>query len=252
VDGLRLALVFLTRVPVGRVTRPELARAVPWFPVAGALVGLVVGAVTLGVDAWAGAVPGAAVGVLTGVLVTGAFHEDGLADVADAFAGGWTVGDRLRILNDPLHGSYGVAALCGSIVARVGAMSALVAVSGWWAVGAAVAGHALGRSAAVALMLTVPVATPDGLGAAYARELRTGAGIVGILTGVGIAAVAVGPWVAAAVAGAAGAALAVARLARRKIGGITGDVLGACEQVTEIVVLVILAGAAARSSLWWR
>jgi adenosylcobinamide-GDP ribazoletransferase len=252
VDGLRLALVFLTRVPVGSVARPELARAVPWFPVAGALVGLVVGAVTLGVDAWAGPVPGAAVGVLAGVLVTGAFHVDGLADVADAFAGGWTVGDRLRILGDPLHGSYGVAALCGSIVARVSALSALVVVSGWWAVGAAVAAHALGRSAAVGLMLTVPVATPDGLGAAYVRHLRTRSGVVGVVSGVGVAAVAVGPWVAAAVAGAAVSAVAVAWLARRKIGGITGDVLGACEQVTEIVVLVIMAGAAARSALWWR
>ena len=80
----------------------------------------------------------AALAVMLGALLTGAFHEDGLADVADAFAGGWTREDRLRILDDPLHGSYGVAALCGSIVLYVVRAPFAVCVVGGAAVAAAI------------------------------------------------------------------------------------------------------------------
>ena len=113
----------------------------------------------------------AAVGVLVGVLVTGAFHEDGLADTADAFAGGWTVERRFEILKDPRHGTYGVAALCGSIVLRVVAVATLGPAA---AFAGLVAAHTLGRGAAVAAMGAVPVARPDGLGADYARSVGRG------------------------------------------------------------------------------
>ena len=93
-------------------------------------VGAAVGVVAAGLG---DLVPGgvaAAVAVLVGVLVTGAFHEDGLADVADAFAGGWTRRAAPRILEDPRHGSYGVAALCGSIVLRVVSVASLAPAGG--------------------------------------------------------------------------------------------------------------------------
>ena len=117
--GFLAAVQFLTRIPVRTARAADLAAAVLWFPIVGALVGAAVGGTAAGLGELVPAAVAATVAVLLGVLITGAFHEDGLADTADAFAGGWTVERRLEILRDPRHGSYGVAALCGSIVLRV-------------------------------------------------------------------------------------------------------------------------------------
>jgi adenosylcobinamide-GDP ribazoletransferase len=187
---------------------------------------------------------------MVGVLLTGAFHEDGLADVADAFAGGWSIEERLRILHDPLHGSYGVAAMCGSIVVRVACVAAL-GVSPAATFACAVAAHALGRSAAIVVMTSLPVATPDGLGAGYATALPRGRAVVGALSGVVIATAAVGWWIGPFVAAALVGAVVVGWLAQRKLGGITGDVLGAAEQVAECLVLITATGLAPRYALWW-
>lgn len=247
-NDLAAAVSFLTRIPVRLREEPSMTAAVPWFPVVGAGVGMIVGGVAVGLAELVPMSVAAAVAVLVGVLVTGAFHEDGLADVADAFAGGWTVEQRLRILKDPLHGSYGVAALCGTIVLRIVALASLgpaVAFAG------AIAAHTLGRGAAVGLMGTVRVATADGLGADYARSLPRRSAVVGVAVSIAIAAVATGWWVAALAVAAALSAAAVGWLAVRKIGGVTGDVLGATEQVAECLVLVTITALAARHSLWW-
>jgi adenosylcobinamide-GDP ribazoletransferase len=250
VTGLAGALQFLTRVPVRTRRPPDLTASVPWFPVVGALVGAFVGAIAAALHDPVGPLVAAAVAVLAGVLLTGAFHEDGLADVADAFAGGWSREDRFRILKDPLHGSYGVAALCGSIVLRVVALGAITTPAAAFAV--AVAAHATGRAGAVGVMAVVPTARPDGLGADYVRALRRGPAAVGVLAGLGLTALAVGWWVAAMAAAAVVAAAATAWLAVRKLGGVTGDVLGAVEQVAECTTFVVGVALVARHPLWWR
>ena len=250
IRNLRAAVVFLTRVPVPLRSEPSLTAAVPWFPVVGALVGAGVGGAAVGLLHLVPPLVAAAIAVLFGVLLTGAFHEDGLADVADAFAGGWTPADRIRILDDPLHGSYGVAALCGSIIIRVGAVASL-GFSPAAAFASVLAAHALGRTAAVGLMATVRVARPDGLGADYARSLSRLRALAGSAAGVAIAAVAVGWWVGPFVIAAIAGAGAVGWLSMRKLGGITGDVLGAAEQVVECLVLVTATGLATRYNLWW-
>lgn len=228
-----------------------MAAAVPWFPVVGGVVGAVVGAVAAGLWHLVPSAVAAALAVLVGVLVTGAFHEDGLADTADAFAGGWTREDRLRILEDPLHGSYGVAALSGSIVLRIVAAASLAAQGPAVVFAALVAAHALSRGAAVVVMAAVPVAKSAGLGADYSRRIVPSRVAVGVVAGAAIAGIAVGWWAAPLAAVAALAAVLVAWLAVRKIGGINGDVLGAVEQVAECLTLVVATGLAARYSLWW-
>jgi adenosylcobinamide-GDP ribazoletransferase len=257
VIGLRTAVTFLTRVPVGDGLG-DVRRAVPWFPVVGALIGLAVGGAYAGMVELVPATVAAAVAVLLGLLITGAFHEDGLADVADAFAGGWTSEDRLLILDDPRHGSYGVAALCGSIVVRILALASLGAAAGF---AAAVAGHALGRASAVTAMTLAPQAKADGLGATIAgpdglepTAARTGiaARWIGIGAGLLITAIAIGWWAAPALALAVVGAAAVVWLAMRKIGGVSGDVLGAIEQVVECTTLMVVTAFAARHPLWWR
>jgi adenosylcobinamide-GDP ribazoletransferase len=210
--------------------------------VVGALIGAAVGGVAAGLGEVVPPAVAAAVAVLFGIAVTGAFHEDGLADTADALVGGWTRERRLEILADPRHGSYGVAALCGSIVLRVVAVAALAPAA---AFAGLVAAHSLGRGAAVAAMGVVPLAKPDGLGAGYARSVSPRRALVTGLVGAGIAIIATGWWAGPLIAAAIAAAALIAFLAWRAIGGITGDVLGAIEQLAECAVLVTVAGLAA-------
>ena len=250
--GFLAALQFLTRVPVRLRREPVMASAVPWFPVVGALVGALVGGVAAALWHVVPAAVAAAVAVLVGVLVTGAFHEDGLADTADAFAGGWTPEARLRILDDPLHGSYGVAALCGSILLRVVATAAIAAAGPAAVFASLVAAHATARAAAVGAMGVVRVAKAQGLGADYARSVSPVRAALGAAGGVGIAALATGWWALPFAAAALVAAAATSWLAVRKIGGINGDVLGAIQQIAECLVLVVASGLVTRDTVWWR
>jgi adenosylcobinamide-GDP ribazoletransferase len=248
------AAQFLTRVPIRLRREPSMIAAVPWFPVVGTVIGAVVGSLAAGL--WFAVPPLVAAGaaVAVGLLITGAFHEDGLADIADAFGGGWTVERRLEILKDPRHGSYGVAAMCSSIVLRIVCVGSLPGPLAMFV--GVTAAHTIGRAASVGLMGSAPIASPRGLGADYARGLGARRTAVGVASGLLITALLCGWWVGPlAVAALAGAA-AVAWLARRKIGGVTGDVLGACEQVVECLALIVFAGLATHHSLaaavWFR
>jgi adenosylcobinamide-GDP ribazoletransferase len=244
--GLLAALQFLTRVPI-RTRRPPDVPVV-WLPVAGALIGAAVGGVAAGLGELVPMPVAAAVAVLGGVVLTGALHEDGLADTADALAGGWARERRLEILDDPRHGSYGVAALCGSIVLRILAVATLAPAA---AFAGLVAAHTLGRSAAVAAMGAAPAARPDGLGADHAGAVSGRDVATASLTGLAIAAAATGWWAVPLAVAAAVGAIVVTGWARRAIGGITGDVLGAVEQLAECLVLVVVTGLATHHDLWW-
>lgn len=247
--GLLGAVQFLTRVPVRLSAPVEHARIVPWFGVVGALIGATVGGVAAALTEVVPTSVAAAVAVAIGLLITGAFHEDGLADVADAFGGGWTVEQRLEILKDSRHGTYGVAALATSIVVRVVAAAAIVGPAALFV--SFVAAHTLGRCAAVVAMASAPPATDRGLGVTTASSLRPPATITGVAAAIAIVAAVGGWWVAPFLGGAAVATAAVVTLAVRKIRGVAGDVLGAVEQVVECTVLVVASGLALRSSPWW-
>ncbi len=242
-DDLRLAAAFLTRLappPGGDAGARPLARAARAFPLVGAGLGLGAGAVY-----WAAAglgLPptlGAVCAVAALVWATGALHEDGLGDTADAFGGGGGRDDKLAIMRDSRTGAFGVVALTLSLVARIAALAALAAPGP--VVVALVAAGALSRAALPALMLALPPARTDGLaagaGAPERDDVVLGLGLAGLIALVPLGVVAAA---AALVAGGL-AALAVARLARRHVGGVTGDVLGAAQQAVEIAVLFALA-----------
>ena len=233
-----MALSFLTRIPVRHNHEPNIGSSAPWFPVVGVVVGAIVGAIAWGVSNLTSPLVGAAVGVLAGVLITGAFHEDGLADIADAFVGGWSIEDRLRILKDPLHGSYGVAALCGSIVLRIAALGSMKPQHMFIA---AIAAHCLARTGALVLMLTTALARHDGLGADYVRTLPIARAFFGIIFALVIGFIALDVWLIAAVFATIVGASVIRWWAQRKIGGITGDVLGAAEQISEALIYVALS-----------
>lgn len=257
-NGLRLATSFLTRVPVGAASEPPpadpdaaLARAVPWFPVVGAAVGAGCGAVYAGAHWLLGPLPGAVVAVAVAVVATGAFHEDGLADSADALWGGYERERRLAILKDSRHGTFGVSALVLGLGLRIALLATLPPTT---AFGALVAAGALGRGAAVGLMATTPAARIDGLGAAYVHALRPTQTVVGVGAAVLLGAAGLAGWVAVAAAAVVVTSWVARRLALAKLGGLVGDALGAAEQLGELAVLLVAAAVLHHAGSpigWW-
>lgn len=246
-NGLRGAVAFLTRIPLPTSVESEsqLSRSVPWFPVVGAMVGMVIGASYAGLLFVIPPFVAATLAMSIGLVLTGALHEDGLGDVVDAFWGAWDQEERRRILKDPRLGTYGVLAITVSLLLRIGVLSSL---TGWQGLVLLPAAHALSRAFAVSAMTNYePIG--DGLGASYVRALAPRRARLGIFAGVVLAAAAIGLW---ALPGAVLAWLGswlVGSISMRKIGGMNGDVLGAIQQVGEI--LVLLMGAVVLSQGWW-
>ena len=245
------AVQFLTRLPVPLMTNFDpawTARSARYFPLVGALVGTVsAGVLVASSQVWGGWLP-ALLATGVGVLLTGAFHEDGLADTADGLGGGHTSARRLEIMKDSRIGTYGALALVLALLLKAGALEQTPV---WVAALTLVAAHAGGRAAAVVVMRVAPYAgdrsstkvkpVADGV---TRTEVMIGLVCAGVAT-VPIAIVA--PLATSiALVVAAVAALAVPQLARRLIGGWTGDTLGATEQAFEIAFLVAVAGAIAR------
>ena len=230
-----VAVQALTRLPVPAPYKPDaLRRAVRYFP----LVGIGVGLVAMGVFALARAgLPGlAAAGLSLGatLLLTGALHEDGLADCADGLFGGRTREDALRIMRDSRIGAFGALALVvvmGVKRAAVGALSG----AGW----ALVAGHAAGRFWAVVPAAVLPYARADGMAGGVGAPAVLDVAIAG---GFGLGALLLlGDRAFAAVIVSGLVAGLVVWSARRRLGGYTGDVLGATQVLTEVAVLLTVA-----------
>lgn len=250
--GLRAAVSFLTRVPAGppRLGSSDLARAVPWFPVVGALVGLALAGSYAALLAVLPPLVAAGVTIGVGLLLTGAFHEDGLADTADALGGGRSTEEALAILKDPAHGTYGVSAIALSLLLRVGALASL---GRWSALAVLPAAHALSRAASIGLLGVAAPAAEVGLGASYAALVGRRQVLGSLAAGLFVGVASLGPWAMAAAVVAGLGASVVGWLSVRKLGGVTGDVLGAAQQAAE--VLVLLLGAALASNDfpgWWR
>ncbi len=240
---LRRAGQLLTRVPLPGDPAPPVpgaaARSLRVCPLVGALLGFAAGLVLVAADA-AGlpAVAGPLLALAAAALLTGGLHEDGLADTADGFGARRTPAERLAIMRDSRIGTYGVLALGLALALKVAALAALAPGAACAALAAA---GALSRATVPAVAIALPPARSDGLGAGLGRPSGATAAIA-LLLGLGLAATAVGPLAAArAAAAAAIATVALALLARRQVGGYTGDVLGATQQTTETAMLLALS-----------
>ena len=236
------ALAFLTRVPVGRLVSlgpDDVARGAVFFPLVGAGIGALVGGVAIGLDSRLILLLAAALAVPVEALVTGAIHLDALADTADAL-GAPTRERALAIMREPTIGSFGATALALDLLVRTAALAALL--DGPDPVLAATAAFALGRAASLALSWALPYAREGGgLGASLAGSARPPWLAAGLLLGIGVAVAGLGLrglWLAA---GAAGAVLVVGLGARRRFGGVTGDVLGAAAELATTLALVAAA-----------
>lgn len=249
---LLACLRFYTRLPTERLTRAAFAREersladAQWAaPVVGLGIGLAV-AVVLGLALAAG-LPAGAAAVLAlgaGILLTGALHEDGLADVADGFGGGKDRQGKLAIMKDSRNGTFGTLALGLSLLARWSTLAALAGFGWGTATLALIAAHAASRALLPSFMNRVGPARSDGLSAGLGR---VGSEIALVALAVGAVLVLPLGFFAAlwSVILLAALFLGAEWLCRRQIGGHTGDVLGALQQCGEIIVLFAAAATLA-------
>ncbi|MFO1088243.1 MAG: adenosylcobinamide-GDP ribazoletransferase [Hyphomicrobiales bacterium] len=247
-DDLKAAFVFGTRLPVKAPDPfPPLGESLRVFPIVGAAVGLISGALlvvllALGVPA----VPAAVVTVFLEIALTGALHEDGLADFTDGAWGGRDREAKLAIMKDSRVGPYGVLALAFSVLARVTTLGAIAGSAGGAAAAAAlVAAASLSRTLPVALLHRLEPARNEGRSIEAGRPSRAAMNEA-LAWGLGLAALVLLPvagfWSFLATLLAAPIPYAaVSRTALKHLGGQTGDVAGASQQAGEIAVMLVLS-----------
>lgn len=239
---LASATAFFTRLPVGG-GHARLAEAAWAFPIVGAGVGLLGGLVYgLGNVLGLNPTPAAILAVAAMILVTGALHEDGLADAADGLGARGGPAARLAAMRDSHVGTYGVLALVLVTLGRVAAVAAIG--DPLVLLGALLAAGSVSRAVLAPIMQAVPPARSDGLAAGAGQPTANGATLAAAVA-VGFAVIGAGPLTAIAGLILAGvAAYMVAAHARRALGGQTGDVLGAAQQLSELAFLMAVSAIA--------
>jgi adenosylcobinamide-GDP ribazoletransferase len=240
--------MFYTRLPVPKwvgYSDEQLNRSTRWFPAAGWLVG---GAVAGAIAATRLVLPlpaAVTLGVAAGVLLTGAFHEDGFADVCDGFGGGTTRERTLEIMKDSRVGAFAVIGLICLFAVKLTAYWGLVAAHPWAGLAGIVFAHVASRWCVVTVIFAGTYARADLTSKVkpIGRSLSPGGLAASTVWLAPFAALACWhPWWLAALPAAFLARLLLARWFNRRLGGYTGDCLGAAQQVLEVVVvLVILA-----------
>jgi adenosylcobinamide-GDP ribazoletransferase len=230
---MRRALAFLTPLFGASEPRPQ---TLTWFPFAGAALGLVLGAVWWGAErVWPAAVA-AAIVVAADLALTGLLHVDGLADSADGLLPHLDRARRLEVMAAPDVGAFGVAAVVAVLLLRWAALATTapspLLLGGLWCAS---------RTAMAVAALKVPYARPGGLASAFLGGHTLSTALIGAVLATGLAFAGPGVPGIAAVAGVVAGAAGVVALARRRIGGFTGDVLGASGMVGETAGLVVAA-----------
>ena len=237
-----LTVQFLTRLPVrdpGLWSPVRMARIPAWFPAVGVVTGAVMAAIWLAAGAlWPPALA-AALAVAAGLLLTGAFHEDGFADACDGLGGGTDRDRALEIMRDSRLGTYGAAGLGMMLAGRVLALAAMGPVAGAVAL---VAGQALSRASAVLAIATGRYVRDHGTAKPVQEGVARRDLAIALASAAAIAALAL-LWLppGALLAGLAGAALGhlvMRSVYQRKLGGYTGDCLGAVQQCSELGFLL--------------
>lgn len=230
------AMALLTRLPLPAMAHPRGAQAAWAWPVVGVVVGSIaalVASVMLAIGVPVGIVAGAV--LVAQIMVTGALHEDGLADTVDGFFGGWTRARRLEIMKDSHIGSYGTLALILSVGLRWSALTIICTTPL-----AIIAVAALSRAPMAVMMAALPNARGTGLAQSVGRPTPQAAAVTVLIAAVAGLATAGVFATLVMIAIMAITVIAVAQTAKARIGGQTGDVLGATQQVCEVAALIFL------------
>ncbi|MDE0589060.1 adenosylcobinamide-GDP ribazoletransferase [Halocynthiibacter sp. C4] len=237
-NDILFALGFLSRLPVQVNTEAaqERGAAAAWaYPVAGAVIGFI--AVLAGALAGLLALPEYAVSAVilaTLMMLSGALHEDGLADTFDGLWGAYDAENRLLIMKDSRVGTYGVLALGLSLITKFALIHALVSSGAALAI---VGAAALSRAPMVMIMSAIPNARRDGISRNVGRP-QTETALLAIIAGISISFLFSGPLAMLhGVVLITCASAVLAYVAQQKIGGQTGDILGASQQISEVILL---------------
>lgn len=239
-DDLVSGFGLLSRLPLPE--RPFTgARSVWVWPLVGAVIGVAAG-LTAMAGLWADLPPGVTAAAVMAVttLLTGAMHEDGLADSADGLFGGWTPERRLEIMKDSRIGSYGMLALLITGLARWSALTVLVTSPAPMAI--LIAAGALSRAPMAVMMMWMPNARQGGLSAGTGRPSLSRTSLCCAVSFT-VALIALGPEALPLILAAALPAVVMARLAQKRIGGQTGDILGATQHLAETAILITATSA---------
>ncbi|SFK24237.1 adenosylcobinamide-GDP ribazoletransferase [Methylocapsa palsarum] len=244
-----LCLRFATRLPVPGIEDQSFAtfpRAIRMLPLAGAMVGALAGGV-LGLASFIGFPPQIAAPLAIAVLIlsTGALHEDGLADCADGFGGGATCERKLEIMKDSRIGAFGALALALTLYLRAASIASILDQSLGLACAVLIGAAAVSRAAALIPLVWLPPARKEGAGFSAGRP-APGAAIAAACLGTLFAlapalAGASSPRLLIGIGAAAGAGFGASLLAKRQIGGQTGDVAGAAQQISEVLFYLVFA-----------
>lgn len=236
------ALGFYTRIPCPAwvdYSNEQLNRATLFFPLIGYIVASACFAVFYAFSTILNPELAILLSMVFGILLTGAFHEDGFADLCDGFGGGWTQADVLRIMKDSRLGTYGVIGLCSILAIK---WQALVSLLPWMFISLLIA-HSLSRAWAISLMMLLPYAQEDlvskskPIARQWHRWDMVGAWIFAVLP------LFLVPWWVALSVLALGAlhTLWIAPWYQARLKGYTGDALGAAQQIHEISIYLLLA-----------
>lgn len=233
--SLLAAIAFCTRIPICvEFGAEDVGRSSRWFPVVGALLGLVYCGIAWALHFVFPAVLTGGVIVAAEALITGALHFDGLADTLDGFGGGKSRDDILRIMRDHAIGTYGAMAIILLVVLKIGALAALIEQHRYFPL--ALLAPVLGRWIVVVLSWWQPYARPSqAVSRSIGRREAVWATVAAVVL-VGLS----GSWRGAVCwTGAAAGMVWFGRFCNRRIGGVTGDTLGASEQLGESIVLLL-------------
>ena len=237
-----VGIMFLTRLPVPsglRQVEGRLARSARYFPLVGVLIGVLTGMVFLIASQMLPSFICAGLAIVVGLLITGALHEDGLADTCDGLGGGATRERALEIMRDSRIGTYGACALICSIGIRGLTLSYFDAHSGLIAL---IVCHAVSRAVIPPVLVAGHYARSRGLASSVAGGVTGREAALAFFLACAVSLIA-GPVAAvAAIAAAYFAGGVMLSILVRRIGGYTGDGLGAIQQLAEIAVLITLAG----------
>lgn len=235
INDVKVAFAFLTRIPITHKDEISIQRSAAWFPLVGFTIGISSGLIFVGLNELIPPAPAAAITLLFSILVTGGFHHDGLADTFDGLVGGWNPEERLRILKDSRHGTYGVLSIVMQLIIQFALLSSL---NTHIALLALISAHTIGRLVPIFFMLTPAAPSHEGMGATYVRTVKGVHVFFATLLTTALLAPLIGLHLLLM-----GTVLAIVSLVfllyvRKKIGGVVGDVLGASEQIAESFVLL--------------
>ena len=232
-----VAFRYLTVLPLPRSrVAGDVGRAAGWFPVVGLAVGACLALASLAIDQVVPPGVGAMLLVALWAVLTGGLHLDGLADSCDGLGGGWSRERTLSIMRDARSGPYGVTAIVLVLGLKAAALASLPEGLAWRAL---LLAPVLGRAGPLLLVALGRPARPEGAAHAFATSSRWPTLLAGGLAGALVSIATLGAWGVLALAVAGSMAWAWATYLRRRLGGFTGDTLGALVEATEAVVLTL-------------